>query len=255
MTPTETTKELMPSILAVLHDLEKLMYGRHFEPSQIRRTLSVAASDNSVILTLQPVIRELRKKAPHMNFRILPLLDTVFQDLAEGSLDFALYPMSSLHEDLAEHFHGQTLLDIQRVCLLRKDHPLAVKHRNGEKITREDFAQFPKIKVELRQNAKNPVFSLKTAVTQDQRKLVGVPYFLSAPYFIEDSDATLVLPERTAHFFAGVLPDLTVIPIPDDGVTYHSRLIWHDRSHRSPEMQWIRTIFISHFENMRKNQS
>ena len=183
--------------------------------------------------------------------RLLPLSENVFRELAEGSVDLALFP-TSLGETLPEHFHGLKLFDIHRVCLLRKEHPLATSYAQGKKLTRKAFLKYPKIAVELRQNARGPVFDIDTSSTHDQRKIIEVPHFLGAPYFLEDTNATLVLPHTTAEFFARMLPTLTVIPIPGEKRVYSTRLIWHERNHASSEMQWIRSVFVS---TLRKNAS
>ena len=202
-------------------------------------------------MILRPVLRALLHEAPQMNFRLLPLSENVFRELAEGSVDLALFP-TSLGETLPEHFHGLKLFDIHRVCLLRKEHPLATSYAQGKKLTRKAFLKYPKIAVELRQNARGPVFDIDMSSTHDQRKIIEVPHFLGAPYFLEDTNATLVLPHTTAEFFARMLPTLTVIPIPGEKRVYSTRLIWHERNHASSEMQWIRSVFVS---TLRKNAS
>ena len=66
---------------------------------------------NAVVMILRPVLRALLREAPQMNFRLLPLSENVFRELAEGSVDLALFP-TSLGETLPEHFHGLKLFDI-----------------------------------------------------------------------------------------------------------------------------------------------
>lgn len=251
MAPTERCRTLIPIVDRLLNSFEELTNSRTFEPAQITRTLSIAAADNAVVMILRPVIQALGRQAPKMNFRLLPLSETVFRELAEGSVDFALFP-TSLRETLPDHFHGLKLFDIYRVCLVRKEHPLALRFAQGKKLTKKEFLKYPKIAVELRQNAREPVFDVDTISTHDQRKLIELPHFLGAPYFLEDTDATLVLPHTTAEFFAQMLPSLTVIPIPGEKRVYSARLIWHERNHASSEMQWIRSVFVS---TLRKSAS
>ena len=249
--PTEKCRAVVPIIRKLLANFNDLTDTKTFAPADITRTLSIAAADNAVVMILRPVLRALLREAPQMNFRLLPLSENVFRELAEGSVDLALFP-TSLGETLPEHFHGLKLFDIHRVCLLRKEHPLATSYAQGKKLTRKAFLKYPKIAVELRQNARGPVFDIDTSSTHDQRKIIEVPYFLGAPYFLEDTNATLVLPHTTAEFFARMLPTLTVIPIPGEKRVYSTRLIWHERNHASSEMQWIRSVFVS---TLRKNAS
>lgn len=252
MAPTEKCKEILPVIGRLLADFHALDNTRDFEPSKIHRTLSITAADNAVVMILRPVISALLAQAPKMNFRLLPLSDSVFRDLAEGSIDLALYP-TSLSETLPEHFHGLNLFEFHRACLLRKTHPLALRHKAGKKLTRQEFLKYPKITVELRQNAYAPVFDVDTASTRDQRKIIEVPHFLGAPYFLETTDATLVLPHTTAEFFAKMLPELTIVPIPGRQKNYSTRLIWHERTHASSEMQWIRSLFVATLHSEKKS--
>ena len=80
-----------------------------------------------------------------------------------------------------------------------------------------------------------------------------MPHFLGAPYLLKETMATLVLPDRTAEFFARMLPEeLAIVPIPGEHRVYSTRLIWHERNHASSEMQWIRSVFVS---TLRKNAS
>lgn len=251
MAPTEKCRAVVPIIRKLLANFNDLTDTKTFAPADITRTLSIAAADNAVVMILRPVLRALLHEAPQMNFRLLPLSENVFRELAEGSVDLALFP-TSLGETLPEHFHGLKLFDIHRVCLLRKEHPLATSYAQGKKLTRKAFLKYPKIAVELRQNARGPVFDIDMSSTHDQRKIIEVPHFLGAPYFLEDTNATLVLPHTTAEFFARMLPTLTVIPIPGEKRVYSTRLIWHERNHASSEMQWIRSVFVS---TLRKNAS
>lgn len=244
MAPTEKCRSIIPIVDRLLANLEELKGTQAFEPSAISRTLCIAAADNAVVMILRPVIRALSAKAPKLNFRLVPMSANVFRELAEGNVDLALFP-TSLGETLPENFHGFNLFDVHRVCLVRKDHPLAIRHAQGKKLTSKEFLKYPKIAVELRENARVPVFDIDTKPTHDQRKIIELPHFLGAPYFLEDTDATLVLPHGTAEFFAKILPNLTVLPIPGEQKTYSTRLIWHQRNHASSEMQWIRSVFVS----------
>lgn len=214
MAPTEKCRSIIPVIDRVLADFGELAKSRTFEPSEVTRTLSIAAADNAVVMILRPVLRMLYKSAPKKNFRLAPLSENMLRELAEGSIDLALLPDAFL-KVLPEHYYSLKLFDVHRCCLLRRDHPLALRTAQGKKLT------------------------------HTQRKLIEVPHFLGAPYFLEDTDATLVLPHTTAEFFAKLLPNLTVIPIPGEKHVYSTRLIWHERTHASSEMQWIRSVFVS----------
>jgi len=113
MAPTEKCRTVVPIIRKLLANFNDLTDTKTFAPADITRTLSIAAADNAVVMILRPVLRALLREAPQMNFRLLPLSENVFRELAEGSVDLALFP-TSLGETLPEHFYGLKLFDILR---------------------------------------------------------------------------------------------------------------------------------------------
>ncbi len=245
MVPTEKCRELMPHVTRILGEVQEMASEKSFDPARISRTLCIAAADNAVVSLLRPALRAIIEAAPQMNFRLMPLTEDVLRELAEGSVDLALLPTVRLKR-LPEHYFGLNFFKVRRACLVCRNHPLAKRHAQGARLTKRDFLKYPKIAVELRQRASEPVFDVDTPITRGQRKLIEMPHFLSAPYFLKGTLATLVLPVRTAEFFARMLPEeLAVIPIPGEGEDYWTRLIWHERTHASREMQWIRSMFVS----------
>lgn len=245
MAPTEKCRQIMPAVNRILGGFGELVSEKAFDPAAIERTLSIASADNAVVVILRPVLRALAQKAPKMNFRLLPLADTVLRDLADGSVDLGLLP-TSICPRLPEHYFGLNLFDVRRVCLVWRGHPLAERFARGEKLTRREFLKYPKIAVEFRQSGREPVFDVDTGTTRQQRKVIEMPHFLGAPYLLKETMATLVLPDRTAEFFARMLPEeLAIVPIPGEHRVYSTRLIWHERNHASREMQWIRSMFVS----------
>lgn len=144
MAPTEKCRAVVPIIRKLLANFNDLTDTKTFAPADITRTLSIAAADNAVVMILRPVLRALLREAPQMNFRLLPLSENVFRELAEGSVDLALFP-TSLGETLPEHFHGLKLFDIHRVCLLRKEHPLATSYAKAKNSREKHFLNTRKL--------------------------------------------------------------------------------------------------------------
>ena len=75
---------------------------------------------------------------------------------------------------------------------------------------------------------------------------VELPNFLGAPYFLEGTEYTLVLPTRTAKSFEKQFPNLAAVPYPGEYSENFARLIWHERSDKSLVKQWVRSMFAQH---------
>lgn len=253
MSPTERSREILPMVMGLLREFERLQSRRTFDPSTLDNTITITAADNGIICILRPVIKKILEKAPGVNFRLKILGDDMLRNLADGETDFALYPTSAMPQ-LPDHYFSLSLFPVQRACMLDKNHPLAKRAAAGEEITVEDFYDYPKVVIELRQNAKDTVYQLDNPAFKEQRRIIELPYFLGAPYLIEGTDYTLMMPRSSAEFFAERNPHLVCIPYPGEAHPYHTRLLWHERNDKSPAMQWIRSLFVEYAGKIGKDE-
>ena len=148
LTPTDTTTMMLPVVRELLEQMERLEYQKSFTPAKLSATITIGAADNSVISILPPVVRAIREQAPKVNFRILPLESRQFQKLADGGMDFLLYPTQNL-PDLPTHFLGLNLFRIERSVLMNRAHPLIKAYEAGQTLKAEDFRKYPRILVKL----------------------------------------------------------------------------------------------------------
>jgi DNA-binding transcriptional LysR family regulator len=63
---------------------------------------------------------------------------------------------------------------------------------------------------------------------------------MGAAMAIVESDMVLTLPRRAAKKIAALLP-LEVIDAPIDIAPVEVMLLWHERSHRNTEHEWVRS--------------
>lgn len=242
MVPTERSASIMPVIQNLLTELDHLHDKTTFDLAKLDTTITIGAADNAIVSILVPVIRAISREAPLVKFRILPLDQHHFDRLAEGELDFSLYPTLN-QPQLPAHFKSLTLFPLLRSVLVASDHPLAEAFRKNEPIKETDLAKYPRVVVKLNDSSRGALYNVDLAKTEKGPTTIEVPYFLGAPYFLEGTLNTLALPRSTAEFFAKNLPNLTAIPWELPYINNSTRLIWHERTDRSPHMQWIRSIF------------
>lgn len=242
MLPTPKAHSIEGAMRRIAQAYGELGQTQVFSPERLFRTFTIATTDNGMLCMLIPVIRRIRRVAPAVRFRILPIESDVLEKLKSGNVDLALYPII----DLPPKFHSLDLFHLQRVCLVRKGHPLAVKFQAGEALTEEDFNAYEKIFVGLSdETLSRPIYGSNTHLAQHQNTGIQVPYFMAAPFLLPDSDFTLFLPEPTAKFFAQIL-DLDIVTPPSDRFAYATRIVWHDRVHSDVESQWLRSLFVAY---------
>ena len=242
LTPTDTAMMMLPVVRDLLVQMERLEYQKSFSPAKLSATITIGTADNAVISILPPVVRAVRAEAPNVSFRFLPLGSRQLQLLTDGAMDFLLYPTQSLPE-LPAHFFGLKLFRIERSVLMDRRHPLAQRHAAGKAIPPDDYRQYPKIVVRLPDSSRGAIFDVTAPDLRTGEAVIELPYFLGAPYFLEGTDCTLLLPRRTAAFFARQLPNLTAIPYAGEYAENFTRLIWHERSDKNLVSRWLRAMF------------
>ena len=245
LTPTDTTTMMLPVVRELLDQMERLEYQKSFTPAKLSATITIGAADNSVISILPPVVRAIREQAPKVSFRILPLESRQFQKLADGGMDFLLYPTQNL-PDLPTHFFGLNLFRIERSVLMNRAHPLIKAYAAGQTLKAEDFRKYPRILVKLQDSSRGAIYDVTVPDPRLGEAFIELPYFLGAPYFLEGTEYTLVLPTRTAKSFEKQFPNLAAVPYPGEYSENFARLIWHERSDKSLVMQWVRSMFAQH---------
>ena len=193
MIPTETASLMLPVVEDLLARMEMLEHRKRFDPAKLSMTLTMGAADNAVISILPPVVKAIREVAPNVSFRILQLGSHQFQKLAEGEMDFLLYPTQNLPK-LPAHFFGINLFRIERSILMDSNHPLAKAHAEGSPVTLEDFRRYPRILVRLQDSSRGAVYDVTLPEVGQSQAVIELPYFLGAPYFLEGTENLLPLP-------------------------------------------------------------
>ncbi len=69
-------------------------------------------------------------------------------------------------------------------------------------------------------------------------------FFLPVLSFLHEAPLLAILPRRTAVFMAGE-GRLTIVPTLTKSNSHQALLIWHDRIHSDPLMQWVRSMIFT----------
>lgn len=242
MQATPRSKALIPRVMAVLHELERLTEPDEFKPENLTRTLYIGAVDNGVFSILSCVLRELFKQAPNARLEILPIGDNLCANLKYGRMDLAIFPLLAMPPD----FHEINLFETTYACVVRKGHPLAHYADDGKTPTFEEINQYRRMQITVHDGKQEQGYAIdEGAYSQPlaQDIAMSVPYFLAAPFVLAETDFVLTLPRQTALRMVD-MAQLVVLPYPCDAISFYTRLIWHHRVHYDPAVQWLRGLFI-----------
>src|SRR5262245_46521825 len=168
-------------------------------------------------------------------------------------LDIRREPGSLLHDEMrlgnvelaldqfvipGEEFRRERVLDLEVVCLVRRDHPTV-----GQSLTLDEYMALEHVIIEPRKNQTNLAEHYSAVVGRSRRVRVQVPYYLSMPFIVSQSNLICTLPLPMARLFAQYFPvrpvscPVQITPIP-------LFLMWHVCQDSNPAHEWLRRSLI-----------
>lgn len=244
MAPTHRANELIPKINVVLAQLNELLTNEVFEPETLCTTIRIGLVDNATLAFIAPRVNDLQKVCPDLTIELIPLYDDFYSLLTSGQLDLVIYPFEKKPE--RQGFHYLKLDDISFSYVVRQGHPLASSGNGSGVVTDDDIEKYRMVRI--RRHSGSAVCPTNTSLhnqTKRDRVAIYTSYFVSSPFLILNTDYILVLPTATAQYLSRYLP-LEVLNRCPDSPDMAMHMIWHDRGHTSPALQWIRAFLHSH---------
>ena len=247
MRPTAKAERIAPKLKILLDDLSRLGSEAEEDYGARRQTLRLAAYDNACASVFAPVFPQLTKRAPHLTLQFLQADERMFDALRAGDLDFVIYARQGLSPDL----RSMPLLTTPYVWVARRGHPLEAKARKKGFISPADAEAYPQVianaQPDRRRSPNGPAegwFQPKHGRTP----ALHLPFFLAAPYFLDNSDALCVLPKALARL--ALAPDrFALLPAPENAPSLTMMLAWHERMDEDPYFQWLRGLLSLLIQN------
>ncbi|WP_455922813.1 LysR family transcriptional regulator [Pseudomonas putida] len=233
--PTVRAQALAAPVKQLLSDIETMLRPQAFEPSTATMTITLASTDYALRAVVVPFLAALREQAPGIRVAVRPIDDQALEgQLERGDVDLALATPDSLSPGL----HATTLFDERYVCVMREAHP----HATEGVLTLERFCALDHVLVSPSGGAFSGVTDAALAQLGRTRRVVtSVTSFLVLPEILRASDLIAVVPRRLALN----QPGLVMMAPPVDIPGFSKTLAWHERSHRDPGHQWLRSLLIS----------
>ena len=239
MLPTALALSLLPAAAQVLQGAQAMFGGhgatRNFVPEVAEHAFRVAASDYLDPLFLPSLVARVRAQAPGVTLDLLPLTREYDYraHLARGEVDLVvgnwLQPPAELHL-------GRLVSD-EIVCLVAANHPAT---RNARRWNTEAYLASDHI-------APTPFHAGGHGVVDDhlraqgleRRIMVRCPHFGLAPEMVARSSLVLTTGRQFCARYVGVLPVRVVrCPVEFPPLNYYQ--LWHDLTHASAAVRWLR---------------
>jgi DNA-binding transcriptional LysR family regulator len=217
-----------------------------FDPRTSHRTFNFCVVDAGLIKLLPPLVDRLLDEAPNVRLSVLQLEAAHLEPwLESGKLDFAMGSFPSLTKGIRR----QPLWVERYVSVARRSHP-----RLTAEPTLRAFAAEKHVLVSISGSGHAHQLAERAleAAIPPENIICRIPMFIGAAIVAKQTDAVATLPLSVAMVLAKDL-DLQVITPPVKLPRIDIYQYWHDRLHRDPGNQWIRSIFKAPFSKSSAN--
>ena len=224
---------LQAPLRLALSQLRAALEGEpRFDPHSATTHYRIAALDSAMTTQIPSLIATLQKEAPRVTVEVLAIPPhRVFDALEAGEAELGLgvFPLPP------DHIRYQKLLDEHFLSLTRREHPLSKK----KKITLDDFLAYPHALISTTRQGEGAVDRALRQLERRRHIALRVPYFMSIPALLQETDLIVTMPAQTIHRLAQFYP-IFVFPPPLGVEGFPVSMVWARRLDEVPAHRWLR---------------
>jgi DNA-binding transcriptional LysR family regulator len=241
MAPTDAAMGWADSAARILDESDRIfrpsLKRSPFNPSKDKVAFRIAASDYMDPLFLPELVSQIKAQAPFVSLDLMPLnADFDYRrGLAQGHVDVVIGNWARPPGEL----HLGRLMTDDVVCLMSSKHPAVQRaFKNGwsaqDYLACEHIAPTP-----LQVDSKGVIDDYLAAHGMQRQISVRTANFGQIPLMVSKS---LLVLTTGKQFCERYVPQLAVTivpcPVPFPAMNYYQ--LWHDRTHASASLRWLR---------------
>ncbi|MBT0669211.1 LysR family transcriptional regulator [Novosphingobium profundi] len=231
MIATPHALALAPQVSEAVRNLRVLISGATaFDPATADRRFEIATSDYITTVLLGPLLPELKREAPGIEFNFqLPTRDTGAQ-LEDGKLDFQITPEQFLNK---EH-PSEILFEERHVVVGWEGNPVFAREM--------DLAAFHSCGHVAVRITGVPAFAERHLLAGDDQRRIEViaPSFSAVPWLLPGTGLLALMHERLARVYAPLLP-LAIRPSPIAVPPMREMIQYHAARATDAGMLWLKS--------------
>jgi len=239
MVPSSLAEQLIEHVrqaIGVLHTT--LDYRASFDPAKSQRVFRLSMNDVAQIVILPSLLEVLKQHAPMACLELSGVADASPHLLAEGEIDILIGFIPRLEAGI----YQQKLLDEKFVCVVDRHHP-----RIHDELSLEQFQSEPHLAVSTAGTGHGLIDQVLAARGIGRHVSVRIPNFSGIAAAIEGTEYLVVVPQRLGAFLeASGIARVYALPLEAPG--YLVMQHWHERYHRDPGNQWLRSTIAHLFD-------
>ena len=230
---TSRGQSLQLAVTAALNDVKQVFEVSGFDPSTLRRTIRMAASDSQTILLTPPLMALLAKEAPAIDLKVEGYSPDLPRRMAEGSIDLTFAKDST---PLPPGAMSEIIADDHLVLVMRRGHPKA-----NINWCLTDYATVDHASIAFLGDGQSDMDSILAKAGVTRRIALTTPHFMAAIATIAATDLVSTLSYAFAKRFEASF-DLVLIPPPFADTRIGLVSVWSHIRHTDPLLLWFRRL-------------
>jgi DNA-binding transcriptional LysR family regulator len=232
MSPTPQGAAIGEAVKRVIRMVqEDVLQRARFDPASTHRAFQLCMTAVSEFTFVARIVQRLAERAPNVSLQMQGLSNSDLQNaMGSGNVDLAVGYFPELQETVFQ----QKLFESGFACIARKGNP----YLEGG-LTLENFCAASHVAMKVRTHHSVIERDLR-AVGIERRVKVTVQHFQSLSTILATSDMLAVVPVEVTPHLARVF-EAQVCELPYPSSRFEVRQYWHERYHKDPANQWIRT--------------
>jgi DNA-binding transcriptional LysR family regulator len=224
-------EQLLPVVQEALGQLDATMQrSPHFDPSDSDREFALAASDYTVSILADPLLRRVKEAAPRIRLRLHPLPP----GLPSSSQALSMFDLVIGPTGFGFPGRHTELFRDRFVCVVDP----AVTVLNGRELTMDDLARMPHVTPSFAADTRTPVELLLDEQGVSRQVRVTVFGWLPVPFVLTGTDMVAIMPERMARLAMRSAP-LAICEPPFGLVELVEAAYWHPSRRDDPAVRWL----------------
>ncbi len=240
--PTALAEEIAPTVRDGLAQLREVFVRQLFNPERAARRFTIAAGAYFCILLIPALIERIRREAPGVSLRIVPVTETLVTMLDRGAVDLVFGGASKV----PSRFVAEPLYDEAMVWIAAAGNPLAEQRFDAERI-----AAHPRVVIAVSKLFDTPASTTTDALSQHfvmnrpleaasssalGNEAMTVYDSQTAIAVVARTDLVALVPRRMAM---RTLEAIVVLPRQEDAV-FGLSMVWHNKQRADGGLAWLR---------------
>ena len=245
MQPTPRAEALAATLAQLLADIGQLVTGSDFDPYAYTGEVTIALSEYVGATLLPGLVEKLHQRAPRLSIRTITRVENQLEQLAKGSLDFAIHIEQSHYGD---DYDCQPLGGSPPAIMVRDSHPLC----QGE-VTWSRLANYPVIQLYISDLDQARIAESSEAFFRSRNPQQGsfeTSHLLTALEVLRHTDYYMPAPAYLMQNPAASA-GITALPSPD-AASYSMDyvLVRHRRTANSALHNWLWGQLLDHLAEL-----